>query len=1008
MTRQPTALKHRRHLPGHSSALQAGCLAVRAALLAALTVALMACGGGGGAGAETPAAVVPTPLPTPTPTPAPETPPKASGDVTTTTPSNADTVGQRRILSAAASLAVDGIPEAPTPANGAVNPAAGGGHSYYVDSATGDDRNDGSTASPGAAGIGPWKSLARVMTSGLGPGDVLVLACGSTWRETLRVPSSGTASKPVAVSAPTAGCTSPPTIDGSVLVEPTAWTQHSGNIYKTALDTAPMQLFVASGVMTEAHHPNRGHLTNDATSPYLALAADGNLQSANGRSGSTTLTTGPDLVLPAGTNLAAGARLRLRTNSWVLDESPIAAATTSATGTTLTLATATRYPATTGWGYLLLGQLWMLDSAAEWAHDAAAGQLYAWMPDSTAPTTAVRATVLALGVDLSARENVVINGLLVRRVGTGINMRGSKGVQVRNSVIADTAGKGVDATISTHASFESNTLVRTGSDAISGQDDSTAAAQGMSVRNNVIRDSGVLMLGDTVLSLPASSRAAVRAGVGAVVSGNTVVNAGYLGIWPGANSLVEDNFVFGACTVLDDCAGIYTSNADNNSQIRRNTVIHSRGALQGKPATARFSQAQGIYLDESATGVRVEDNTLIDTDNGIQVHVSARNVIRGNRLFGNRISQIWLQETRNRDNASGDVFANLVQGNLIAAAAPGAVALRLQTVFASTAAFGSFDGNRYLDRASATVARVTTAAGTKDYTLTTWQQSRDVGSTQAVDATAFAVSRTLFASFAVSGGNLVSNASLLQNSTGWSHWNQTPPTGNMLREACPAGICLRYLAGGSPGMMSSPNFSVVQGKWYRISIDLATEQDTQTVQLLVRRGGGAANGYESLSSKSLTLTAGRSWARYSAVFQATKTVNARDATTGDLGARVDIQGIEAGKSVSLSNLELVPVEPAPLATTSGALINVGSNAINVACPFASSQPALCATFRTLADDQAVAWPVAVPAHSAAIIYAQDPVLVDSDGDGIADAQDRCPGTAALVTTDASGCSFSQR
>lgn len=973
-------------------------------MVLAMSASLLACGGGG-AGADALPAVTPTPLPTPTP--APETPPKASGDVTTTTPSNADTVSQARILSAVASLAVDGIPEAPTPANGAIVPASGG-RSYYVDSANGDDRNDGSAASAGAAGIGPWKSLSRVMTSNLGPGDALVLACGSTWNETLRLPASGTANQPVAVTAPAGGCTSPPTIDGSVLVEPSAWTPHSGNIYKTALATPPLQLFVTSGVMTEAHHPNRGHQTTDPASPYLALATDGNVQTYNGRPGSTTITAGTDLQVPASANLAAGARLRLRTNSWVLDESLISQVSTTTTGTTLMLATPTRYPATAGWGYLLLGQLWMLDSAGEWAHDVQAGQLYAWMPDSNPPTAALRATLLAVGVDLSARENVVINGLLVRRVGTGIAMRGSKGVQVRNSVIADTASKGVDAAISTNATLDSNTLVRTGSDAISGQDDSTEPAQGMTVRNNIIRDSGVLMLGDTVLSLPISSRAALRAGARAVVTGNTVVNAGYLGIWPGANSQVEDNFVFGACTVLDDCAGIYTSNADNNSQIRRNTVIHSRGALQGKPAAVRYSQAQGIYLDESATGVLVEDNTLIDADNGIQVHVSARNVIRGNRLFGNRASQIWLQETRNRDNVNGDVFANVVQGNLIAAAAPGAVALRLQTVFASTAAFGSFDGNRYFDRASATVARVTTSAGTKDYSLTTWQQSRDVGSTQAVDSTAFAVSRTLFASFAVSSGNVVSNTSLQQNSAGWSHWNQTPPAGNMIRETCPAGMCLRYVAGGSPGMMTSPNFSVVQGQWYRITIDLATEQDAQAVQLLVRRGGGGTNGYESLSSKSLTVTANRAWARYSAVFQATKTVNARDPVTGDLGARVDIQGIETGKSVSLANLELVTIEPSPLATTSGALINVGGSTINVACPFVSSQPALCNTFRTLADDQPVAWPVAVPARSAAIIYAQDPVLVDTDGDGIADAQDTCPATTAGAAVNTAGCPFTPR
>jgi hypothetical protein len=69
---------------------------------------------------------------------------------------------------------------------------------------------------------------------------------------------------------------------------------------------------------------------------------------------------------------------------------------------------------------------------------------------------------------------------------------------------------------------------------------------------------------------------------------------------------------------------------------------------------------------------------------------------------------------------------------------------------------------------------------------------------------------------------------------------------------------------------------------------------------------------------------------------------------------------------------------------------------------------LCAAFRTLADDLPVAWPVAVPARSAAIIYIQDPVLADSDGDGIADAQDTCPATPASATVNAAGCPLTLR
>jgi OOP family OmpA-OmpF porin len=45
----------------------------------------------------------------------------------------------------------------------------------------------------------------------------------------------------------------------------------------------------------------------------------------------------------------------------------------------------------------------------------------------------------------------------------------------------------------------------------------------------------------------------------------------------------------------------------------------------------------------------------------------------------------------------------------------------------------------------------------------------------------------------------------------------------------------------------------------------------------------------------------------------------------------------------------------------------------------------------------------VPPHAATIVYVQDETLIDSDGDGIPDSMDACPGTAPGAAVDASGC-----
>jgi len=612
---------------------------------------------------------------------------------------------------------------------------------------------------------------------------------------------------------------------------------------------------------------------------------------------------------------------------------------------------------------------------------------------------------LATGIDLQGRSNIVIDGLAVRRVGLGADLRGSTGAVLRNLRFDDMALRGVDATATTDAIIESSAFNRAAAETVSGWRHDMGASNGLVVRNNVIRDSGVLMNGDEVLSLPRFSYAAIYGGPSSTVTGNTVINAGYIGIQVMGSSLVEKNLVFGACSVLDDGAGIYTQTSAA-STIRGNTVVHMRGALAGK--ATNYTQAQGIYLDESATRALIEDNTVIDADNGIQVHDSAHNTVRNNRLFGNRRSQIWLQETRNRDNAAGDLFDIQIIGNQVAPVTAGSVGLWIDTIMASSAHIGTVDGNRYFDRASPVVVRESRAGGTRDFALSQWQRSTDASLPAGRDATGSSTSDTGFAAFSVAGSNAVPNAGLLSDSAGWTAWNQTAPLGQLIREPCPAGICLRYMAGGSPGLVSSPNFSVNKGQWYRMSIDLSTETDAQTVRIVLRRGGGGSNGYETLSDRDLSLTAGKAWRRYSTVFQSTATVIAHDPVTGDLGARVDVEPIVAGQSVSLANLELVPVTLDSVAGLSSTLINVGPTARNWNCPLAADQAAGCSRFRRFADDQALAWPVSVPAFSAVIAYAQEPTLRDSDGDGIADTQDDCPGTPAGTAVNARGCPLALR
>ena len=119
-----------------------------------------------------------------------------------------------------------------------------------------------------------------------------------------------------------------------------------------------------------------------------------------------------------------------------------------------------------------------------------------------------------------------------------------------------------------------------------------------------------------------------------------------------------------------------------------------------------------------------------------------------------------------------------------------------------------------------------------------------------------------------------------------------------------------------------------------------------------------------------------------------------------------VEAAVAGSTVQLANAELVPVTPGGAALLSGVYVNAGAAAQSWACPYTGAQEAQCNQLRSLADDHPISWPLRLPAYSALVFYGQDPALLDSDGDGIADAQDQCPGTVAALGANAVGCPLS--
>lgn len=109
-------------------------------------------------------------------------------------------------------------------------------HSYYVDPA-------GNDADSGMSPRRPWRTVARVNSAGLQPGDTIHFKSGGLWRETLEPAHGGAPGRPITFSR--YGNGPKPVISGSDPVS--GWAPTVGGVYSAALPKRPDNVFVDGG-----------------------------------------------------------------------------------------------------------------------------------------------------------------------------------------------------------------------------------------------------------------------------------------------------------------------------------------------------------------------------------------------------------------------------------------------------------------------------------------------------------------------------------------------------------------------------------------------------------------------------------------------------------------------------------------------------------------------------------------------------------------------------------------
>ena len=760
----------------------------------------------------------------------------------------------------------------------------------------------------------------------------------------------------------------------------------------------PMQLFSKGQFTRVAHFPDAGINPAAPNSIYAKVAADSPVEQVNGVDKSRSLIFGADLVLPKGASLRAGLKTRLRSRAWPLEELTL----NSANGNTLTFTDYSKYTTQKDWGYYLTGALWMVSTPGEWAYDPS-GWVIAWLPDSLQPDGSVVIGRDGIGLDLGGKAYVRVDNIQVQYFSTGIALAGSTGVAILNSVVTDTAGAGVDVSSASRAILDANQLLNTGFDAIAGDVAPNAYATFLTATHNTIANSGVRYVDGQILSLPGPAVAAINAGRDAIVEGNTLDNLAYVGIRADLRNQIRNNVIRNACLVLDDGGGIYIKSTDNNGVVSGNLIEGVIGSGDGKPDGT--TQAVGLYLDDWTSGALVEGNSVTNADYGVQVHNAFNNVIQANTLAGNRVYQIWLQENTNKLNVGGDLYGNTILDNTLVPFAE-QVAIYATTSYDSTKDFAQYDGNVYSTLRSDIIAQAyQPATGTLTYQFGQWQAQPSPEDPDGNEVHGRTVDVAAYAQFEVQGATVLPNGNFSSGLTGWKTWNSAPPYGTMTLATCEVGPCLQYAAGGTDSLLSSPNFPVVKDQWYRLAFDIKGSRAGQAVGYLVRRGGPNNLGYDSIMGPQASVTVGTAWQRVALLFKSTMTINVNDPVTGDLGARLDFGWIPKGDTLSVANVELVPVSSVDESTQIRYVSNPSGVTASIPCPDLATAPDLCAKFAAFTTGEPVVWPVPLGPYESMVVYTRDTALVDGDLDGIPDGQDACPATPAGAVVNASGCSL---
>ncbi|WP_227686916.1 right-handed parallel beta-helix repeat-containing protein [Spirosoma arboris] len=531
---------------------------------------------------------------------------------------------------------------------------------YYVAS-------NGSDANNGKSATSPFQNLAKINSLPLQAGDVVLFRRGDTFRGTLQLTESGSASSPIVIDAYGSG--NKPILSGAIPI--TNWTSIGTNIWQASCPTCGDQV---TGLYRDNTSLPLGRYPNlDATNKgYLTVQSHvGKTQLTSQQALSTNWTGGEAVFRPV---------------QWILNRSKI----TGRSGNTLTLDGSGNYDIANNWGYFIQNHPATLDQNGEWYYNPTNKTIQLYNSQANPNSQQIAATAFAQAVNLASVSFVTIRNIQISQsLNTGLLATNSSNLVITNNDITQSGEDGILIQGSGQQILvEGNRIEEVNNNGVN-----IADYQNVTFRGNTVRSIGLLpgrgKSGDgNYVGFQSKSTA------NTLIENNVLDNIGYNALNFSTNTTIQRNQISNFCLIKSDGSGLYIWNGNQqaltNIRLLSNIVFNGIGAPEGSPSGTPTA-ANGIYLDDCTTNIEVRDNTVYNCKGaGIYLHGSSTITITGNTVYNNSETQLSIKSAN-----SCQPRTNVIQNNIFVSRSTDQYTAKYESSQNDLASYGQFDNNVY-------------------------------------------------------------------------------------------------------------------------------------------------------------------------------------------------------------------------------------------------------------------------------------------------------------------------